>query len=57
MIALTQGQIVGYQGQNHPTPRAVYEYQFNGTIKHIAIQISDNGYIVSANPRSVSRLR
>ncbi len=52
MVAVTQGQIVSYQGVNHPTPRPIYQFTFKGEIKMMAVQVSDNGYIVSANPRS-----
>jgi hypothetical protein len=52
MTAVTQGQKVGLQGKTHRTPRSIYRFSFNNQFKYIAIQISDNGYIVSANPKS-----
>lgn len=54
MTAVTQSQIVGLQGKTHRTPRTIYRFSFNNQLKYIAIQISDNGYIVSANPKSSS---
>ena len=51
MTAVTQGQIVAYQGVNHPTPRPIYQFTFKGETKYLAVQISENGYIVSANPK------
>jgi len=50
ITALTQGQIVGYQGKAHQTPRPIYEFVFNGETKYLAVQVANNGYIVSANP-------
>ena len=52
MTAVTQGQMVGFQGKTSSTPRTVYELTFNGETKYMAVQVSENGYIVSANPRS-----
>ena len=48
--AVYQGNIVGVQGKRNP--RDVYEFVYNGTKQRIAIQVSDNGYIVGANPKS-----
>ena len=45
--AVYQGKIVGTQGKR--SPRAVYEFTYNGEIHRIAVQVSDNGYIVGAN--------
>ena len=50
--AVHQGNIVGTQGSG-PRPRTVYEVIYEGEPHHIAVQISDNGYIVSANPKSM----
>lgn len=52
IIAITQGRIIGFQGKTTPTPRPIYEFIFNGETKYLAVQIGDNGYIVSANPTS-----
>lgn len=52
MLTLTNGKIIGYQPTRSPTPRAIYEVNFNGIIQYIAITIGDNGYIVGANPAS-----
>jgi hypothetical protein len=52
MTAITHGEIIGYQGVKHPTPRAIYQFTFKGETKRMAVQVSKNGYIVSANPSS-----
>lgn len=49
--AVYQGNIIGTQGRRNP--RTVYEFIYNGEIQRIAVQVSTNGYIVSANPRSI----
>lgn len=49
--AVYQGNIIGTQGRRNP--RTVYEFTYNGEIQRIAVQVSTNGYIVSANPRSI----
>ncbi|MFC2659083.1 MAG: hypothetical protein ACFN1F_09960 [Segatella sp.] len=48
--AVYQGKIIGTQGRRNP--RTVYEFTYNGERHTIAVQVSENGYIVSANPRS-----
>ncbi len=49
--AITKGTIVRYEHKTDPKHvRPVYEYIFNGEMHTIAITISDNGYIVGANP-------
>lgn len=50
--AAVRGQIVGYQGKSHDKPRAIYEFIFKGETKYISLTVSDNGYIVGANPRT-----
>jgi hypothetical protein len=52
MQALSKGKIVGYQGNKIP-PRPIYEFTYNGEVRRIAVEISNNGYIVSANMRSI----
>jgi hypothetical protein len=52
MLALTMGKFVGYQPTRSPTPRSIYEVNFNEIIQYIAITVGDNGYIVGANPTS-----
>jgi hypothetical protein len=47
--ALTEGEVVGTQGAS----RLVYEVEFEGHKIRVAIQVGDNGYVVSANPQSV----
>lgn len=49
------GTIVGYQGKSHDRPRAIYEFIFKGETKYISLSVSDNGYIVGANPRTKPR--
>ena len=48
--AVYQGNVVGTQGKRNP--RTIYEFIYNGVTKRIAVQVSVNGYIVSANPKS-----
>ncbi|KYC42211.1 hypothetical protein WA1_19700 [Scytonema hofmannii PCC 7110] len=50
IAAVTQGRIVGYQGRKKT--RLIYEVSFNSKIHYIAVTISNNGYIVGANPRT-----
>ncbi|MBC6431870.1 hypothetical protein FM036_14185 [Nostoc sp. HG1] len=52
ITAVTQGKIIGYQGRKKT--RTIYEVNFNGTIQYICVTVSDNGYIVGANPRTSS---
>jgi len=47
--AVTEGKIVGTQGRD----RVVYEVSFNGEPIRVAVQVGDNGFVVSANPQSV----
>mgnify|MGYP000181262350 CR=1 FL=1 len=48
--AILHGKMIGYQKTKHKSPREVYEVEFNGKKIKIAITISDNGFIVGANP-------
>ncbi|MCC8192467.1 MAG: hypothetical protein LIO41_05450 [Ruminococcus sp.] len=48
--AIHQGNIIGTQGKRNP--RTIYEFKYKGELHRIAIQISKNGYVVSANSRS-----
>lgn len=50
--AVHQGNVVGTQGKRTP-PRTIYEFTYNGETQRIAVQVGSNGYIVSANPRSM----
>ncbi len=52
MEAIKQGNIVGQQGKRS-TPRTIFEFIYEGKTRRIAIQISSNGFIVSANPKSL----
>lgn len=49
--AIENGRIVGNQGKFHSQPRIIYEVYYNGEMVKVAITISDNGYIVGANPK------
>ena len=51
MTAVCEGDIVGYQGTKDK-PRAIYQFTFKGETKYLAVSVSDNGYIVGANPRT-----
>ena len=48
MKAVTEGKPVGFQGAG--TGRPIFEVEFNGRVQRIAVTVSDNGYIVGANP-------
>ncbi|MCC5614346.1 hypothetical protein LC605_04485 [Nostoc sp. CHAB 5836] len=52
ITAVTQGKIIGYQGRKKT--RTIYEVNFNGKTQYICVTVSDNGYIVGANPRTSS---
>ncbi len=49
--AIYQGNVVGKQGKRNP--RTVYEFEYNGKVQRIAIQVGSNGFIVSANCKSM----
>lgn len=48
--AVSSGKIVGMQGS-----RPVYELSYNGIQQRVAITVSNNGYIVGANPKSLPK--
>ncbi|MEI6808213.1 MAG: hypothetical protein WCN95_05785 [bacterium] len=48
MSALRAGRVVGTQNG-----RPVYEVLFNGIVQRIAITVSNNGYVVGANPSTL----
>jgi hypothetical protein len=50
IAAVTQGKMIDYQGRKKT--RVIYEVTFNGKTQFISVTVSDNGYIVGANPRS-----
>ena len=50
MTAVTQGQVIGYQGRNQG--RTIYDTVFNDTRHQISVTVSDNKSIVGANPQS-----
>ena len=49
--AIHQGKVVGTQGKRNPW--TIYEFTYNGKKQRIAVQVSNNGYIVGANPKSM----
>ncbi len=53
--AVYQGNIVGIQGKRNP--RIIYEFTYHGVRQRVAVQVGDNGYIVSANPKSMKEAR
>ncbi|MDZ8026356.1 MAG: hypothetical protein RMY36_018785 [Nostoc sp. SerVER01] len=50
IAAVTQGRVTGYQGRRKT--RTIYQVTFNGKTQYISVTVSDNGYIVGANPRT-----
>jgi hypothetical protein len=48
--AVTEGKAIRYQ--NKKQTRTIYEVNFNSKTHYIAVTVSDNGYIVGANPRT-----
>ncbi|WP_246698669.1 MULTISPECIES: hemagglutinin repeat-containing protein [unclassified Rhizobium] len=48
MQAVTEGNIVGYQGSG--TGRPIYQTTINGQPQRIAVTVGNNGFIVGANP-------
>ena len=49
--AVYQGNIIGTQGKRNP--RTIYQLTYNGKTQQSAVQVANNGYIVSANPKSM----
>ncbi|WP_197709713.1 hypothetical protein [Pseudomonas syringae] len=49
MRAVSEGKLVGYQGSG--VGRPIYEFNINGQTQRIAVTVSDNGFVVGANPR------
>jgi filamentous hemagglutinin len=52
MGAVTQGDLVGYQGRG--TGRPIFQVRVNGQTQQIAVTIGSNGFIVGANPKGSS---
>ena len=50
MDALKNGELVGKQGT-----REIYEVTYNGITQRVAITVSDNGFIIGANPKSIPK--
>lgn len=44
--AVSEGRPIGITGRD----RIVYEVEYNGEVKHIAVTVGSNGFIVGANP-------
>ena len=44
--ALDENKIVGFQGRGRP----IYDCNYKGVIRRVAITVSNNGFIVGANP-------
>jgi hypothetical protein len=51
MTAVERGKVVGYQGRG--TGRPIYEVIYNDTLHQIAVTMSNNGFIVGANPARI----
>lgn len=49
MAAIVEGKPVGVQGRD----RTIYDVDIDGTRYRIAISVSNNGYVISANPKSI----
>ena len=49
LTAVSVGHIVGYQGKG--TSRPIYEVDYQGKTYNVAVTVSENGYVVGANPR------
>jgi hypothetical protein len=52
LAAITNGTIVGYLGSGRE-PRPIYQVNFQGQNLYIAVTVSQNGFIVGANPTSI----
>ena len=46
ITAISEGTIIGIQGKS----RIIYQVEINGIIQYVSLEISHNGYLVSANP-------
>ena len=49
MYALKSGKIVGYQGRGIGRP--IYEFVYKGKRCKVAVTVSENGFVVGANPK------
>jgi len=52
LTAITNGTIVGYLGSGRE-PRPIYQVNFQAQNLYIAVTVSQNGFIVGANPTSM----
>lgn len=52
MTAVTEGKVVGSQGR--PPGRPIYEYTYKGETRRMAVSVGNNGFVVGANPTSMS---
>ncbi len=57
MEAVKNGRIIGSQKGRNGEGRPVYEFTYKEQKHYLAITIGDNGYIVGANPTSLSSLK
>lgn len=53
MAAVINGRIVGIQGRS----RTIYEIVLDAQIQYISVSVSNNGYIVGANPTPIRSIR
>ncbi|MFC9749586.1 polymorphic toxin-type HINT domain-containing protein [Streptomyces niveus] len=51
MAAVTKGKKVGTQGKGDGRP--VYEVEFKGNERRVAVTVGSNGFVVGANPKSM----
>lgn len=49
MRAVSEGKLIGYQGAGAGRP--IYELKINGQMQRVAVIVSDNSFVVGANPR------
>ncbi|WP_314174313.1 putative T7SS-secreted protein [Streptomyces winkii] len=52
MRARTEGEVIGHQGTG-PRARPIYEVEYGGAKRHVAVTTGNNGFVVGANPRSI----
>lgn len=52
LTAITNGTIVGHLGSGRE-PRPIYQVNFQGQNLYIAVTVSQNGFVIGANPTSI----
>lgn len=50
--AVTEGKYTGYYQGGSAPGRPIFEIEYGGRTRYVAVQIGDNGFIVGAGPRS-----